>query len=46
AIISYSVVKKLKDKVEAGDRYEFKLEFCVGCRKCAEECPCNYIDMI
>ncbi|MBI4733893.1 MAG: FAD-dependent oxidoreductase [Rubrobacteridae bacterium] len=43
---SYSAVKKLKEKVEAGDRYEFKLEFCVGCKKCAEECPCNYIDMI
>jgi NADPH-dependent glutamate synthase beta subunit-like oxidoreductase len=43
---SYSAVKKVKEKVEVGDRYEFKLEFCVGCKKCAEECPCNYIDMI
>lgn len=26
-------------------KYEFKLEFCIGCKKCAENCPCGYIDM-
>ncbi len=25
--------------------YKFKLEFCNGCKKCAEECPCGYIEM-
>jgi NADPH-dependent glutamate synthase beta subunit-like oxidoreductase len=28
-----------------GEPYRFKLEFCGGCRKCAEECPCGYIEM-
>ena len=28
-----------------GDDYEFKLEFCTGCKKCSEVCPCNYIEM-
>ncbi len=26
--------------------YEFKLENCIGCKKCAENCPCYYIDML
>ncbi len=25
--------------------YKFKLEFCQGCKKCAEECPCGFIEM-
>jgi NADPH-dependent glutamate synthase beta subunit-like oxidoreductase len=25
--------------------YRFKMEFCQGCKKCAEECPCGYIEM-
>ena len=25
--------------------YKFKLEFCKGCDKCAEQCPCGYIEM-
>ncbi|MBI4665842.1 MAG: FAD-dependent oxidoreductase [Nitrospinae bacterium] len=25
--------------------YAFKLENCIGCSKCAENCPCGYIDM-
>lgn len=28
-----------------GDPYKFKLEFCNGCKKCAENCPCGYIEM-
>jgi NADPH-dependent glutamate synthase beta subunit-like oxidoreductase len=28
-----------------GEKYSFKLEFCQGCKKCAEQCPCGYIDM-
>ena len=30
---------------EPGQPYKFKLEFCQGCKKCAEECPCGYIEM-
>jgi NADPH-dependent glutamate synthase beta subunit-like oxidoreductase len=28
-----------------GEPYKFKLEFCTGCKKCAENCPCGYIEM-
>ncbi|MBE0429102.1 MAG: FAD-dependent oxidoreductase [Thermoleophilia bacterium] len=42
---SYNAVKKMDQPVEGGDRYVFALETCVGCSKCAEECPCAYIDM-
>lgn len=28
-----------------GQDYKFKLEFCNGCKKCAENCPCGYIEM-
>jgi Pyruvate/2-oxoacid:ferredoxin oxidoreductase delta subunit len=31
--------------LERGQPYQFRLEFCVGCKKCAEECPCGYIEM-
>ncbi len=30
---------------ERSQPYRFKLEFCQGCKKCAEECPCGYIEM-
>lgn len=42
---SYNAVKKLEEMNEQGDRYKFALDICVGCAKCAEECPCAYIDM-
>ena len=29
----------------AGERYKFKMEFCNGCKKCAEQCPCGYIEL-
>jgi Pyruvate/2-oxoacid:ferredoxin oxidoreductase delta subunit len=29
-----------------GQLYSFKLQNCTGCKKCAEECPCGYIDML
>jgi NADPH-dependent glutamate synthase beta subunit-like oxidoreductase len=29
----------------AGEPYKFKMEFCKGCKKCAEQCPCGYIEM-
>jgi NADPH-dependent glutamate synthase beta subunit-like oxidoreductase len=28
-----------------GEKYQFKLEYCNGCKKCAENCPCGYIEM-
>lgn len=42
---SYNAVKKLTERDENGNPYAFKLEVCVGCAKCAEECPCGYINM-
>jgi NADPH-dependent glutamate synthase beta subunit-like oxidoreductase/Pyruvate/2-oxoacid:ferredoxin oxidoreductase delta subunit len=37
-----NAVKKPMDPAEP---YHFKLEFCQGCKKCAENCPCGYIDL-
>jgi len=28
-----------------GQPYAFKLDYCNGCKKCAENCPCGYIEM-
>jgi Pyruvate/2-oxoacid:ferredoxin oxidoreductase delta subunit len=36
-----AVIKPL----EKGQDYTFKLEFCNGCKKCVENCPCGYIEM-
>ena len=33
-------------KLPKGDHYKVKLEVCNGCKKCAEECPCGYIEMV
>jgi Pyruvate/2-oxoacid:ferredoxin oxidoreductase delta subunit len=32
--------------LEKGRLYSFKLQNCTGCEKCAEICPCGYIDMM
>jgi NADPH-dependent glutamate synthase beta subunit-like oxidoreductase len=29
-----------------GEPYTFKMDFCQGCKKCAEECPCGFIEMV
>ncbi|MHB0915465.1 MAG: NAD(P)-binding protein [Thermoleophilia bacterium] len=44
---TYGAIKKIpkEDIVFGEDRYTFRMDACVGCKKCAEECPCNYIDM-
>ncbi len=34
------------NKLEKGLHFEFNLDKCIGCGKCAEECPCGLIDMI
>ncbi len=39
-----AVEKKAKD-TPRGTHYEFVLDKCQGCKKCAEACPCGYIDM-
>lgn len=31
--------------LEKGEPYTFKMDFCQGCKKCAEQCPCGYIEM-
>ena len=33
-------------KLPKGEHYKVKLEVCNGCKKCAEECPCGYIEMV
>jgi NADPH-dependent glutamate synthase beta subunit-like oxidoreductase len=35
-----------KPMQEKGALYSFKMENCTGCKKCAEECPCGFIDML
>lgn len=32
--------------MEKGVLYSFKMPNCTGCKKCAEECPCGFIDML
>jgi len=32
--------------MQKGVLYSFKLENCTGCKKCADECPCGFIDML
>ncbi|MBU0520379.1 FAD-dependent oxidoreductase, partial [bacterium] len=35
----------IKKPVIKGEPYTFKMEFCNGCKKCEEQCPCGYIEM-
>ncbi|MFH1264463.1 MAG: NAD(P)-binding protein, partial [Planctomycetota bacterium] len=32
--------------MQKGVLYSFKMPNCTGCKKCAEECPCGFIDML
>jgi len=32
-------------KLPKGEHYKVKLEVCDGCKKCADVCPCGYIEM-
>lgn len=36
---------KLEEK-RPGHYFKIKLELCDGCKKCAEECPCGYLEMV
>jgi NADPH-dependent 2,4-dienoyl-CoA reductase/sulfur reductase-like enzyme/Pyruvate/2-oxoacid:ferredoxin oxidoreductase delta subunit len=40
-----SCFAKLEDK-RPGHYFKIKLELCDGCKKCAEECPCGFLEMI
>jgi NADPH-dependent glutamate synthase beta subunit-like oxidoreductase/Pyruvate/2-oxoacid:ferredoxin oxidoreductase delta subunit len=33
-------------KGEKGEIYTYKNNLCTGCKKCAEECPCGFLEMI
>lgn len=33
------------ERLPKGQHYRVKLELCNGCKKCAEACPCGYIEM-
>jgi NADPH-dependent glutamate synthase beta subunit-like oxidoreductase len=33
-------------KLPKGEHYKVKLELCDGCKKCADECPSGYIEMV
>ncbi len=41
----YCQERAIQKPAEAGQPYRIKLEFCTGCKKCAEQCPCGYIEM-
>jgi len=42
---SYCQDNAILKPLEKGEAYRFKMEFCKGCSKCAESCPCGYIEM-
>ena len=42
---SYCQDSAIIKPLQAGEPYKFKLEFCKGCDKCAEQCPCGFIEM-
>jgi len=33
-------------KGEKGEIYTYDDGLCTGCKKCAEECPCGFLDMV
>jgi NADPH-dependent glutamate synthase beta subunit-like oxidoreductase len=42
---SYCQDQAVIKPVTPGEPYRFKLEFCNGCNKCKENCPCGLIEM-
>jgi formate dehydrogenase major subunit len=42
---SYCQDQAIIKSVTPGEPYRFKLEFCNGCNKCKENCPCGLIEM-
>jgi Pyruvate/2-oxoacid:ferredoxin oxidoreductase delta subunit len=41
----YCQDQAIKKPMEKGLLYGWKLENCTGCSKCAEICPCGFIEM-
>jgi len=37
---------KTDDPLSAGFYYDLNVNLCDGCKKCGEECPCGYIDLV
>ena len=42
---SYCQDQAIVKPLQKHQTYKFKLDFCKGCSKCAENCPCGYIEM-
>ncbi len=42
---SYCQDQAILKPMSPDEPYRFKLEFCTGCDKCRENCPCGYIEM-
>ena len=42
---SYCQDNAINKPLIPGKRYTFKMEFCKGCDKCKEVCPCGFIEM-
>jgi len=42
----YCQDQSIDKPAEKGVLYTFKLQNCTGCKKCAEECPCGFVDML
>ena len=38
-------IDKLQKELPVGEHYFYKHDLCTGCEKCAEECPCGYLQM-
>ena len=41
----YCQERAVQKPATPGEPYRIKLEFCTGCKKCEEQCPCGYIEM-
>jgi NADPH-dependent glutamate synthase beta subunit-like oxidoreductase/Pyruvate/2-oxoacid:ferredoxin oxidoreductase delta subunit len=41
-----SCIKKVSTPAKPGDYYTIRLDTCDGCKKCADECPCGFLDMV
>jgi Fe-S-cluster-containing hydrogenase component 2 len=41
----YCQDQAIEKPLEKGVLYPFKLTNCTGCKKCAEICPCGFIEM-
>jgi Pyruvate/2-oxoacid:ferredoxin oxidoreductase delta subunit len=42
----YCQDQAIEKPMEKGKLYSFNLSNCTGCNKCAEVCPCGFIEMV